>query len=324
MLTKEKSNKTKLVKYIAVIPIVLSMLIYVSCTDALEIEKPSEEVANAESTVMEDVITIINRTAFIDNNNNNKDISEGQLDIIINDLKQYKAANNSKINKEELDEYSYMMFRNLDNISPEDYEGYMKKNLDLYYFHTSYMLLKNILDEIDTEANRENIKLVIKLLVKPKMINRLQELNYVLPNKEKYAKAIASIERKEVNEDYSGQAEVPFTVLEQSPIFPGCDENETLEELKKCFSKSIATHINENFNIDIVKTHNLKGKQKIFIAFKIDEEGKAKDLKARAPHEALKAEAIRVINTLPTLKPGMHNGKAVTVNYTIPVIFMVD
>ncbi|PHS10803.1 MAG: blaR1 peptidase M56 family protein [Kordia sp.] len=129
---------------------------------------------------------------------------------------------------------------------------------------------------------------------------------------------------EEVDNDYSGQAEVPFTVIDKVPIYPGCDENATSEELKKCFSIGIATHINKNFNTDIAKTLNLVGKQKIFIGFKVDEYGQLKQVKARAPYKALAIEAERVINTLPVLKPGMHNGKAVTVAYSIPVIFDIQ
>jgi len=129
---------------------------------------------------------------------------------------------------------------------------------------------------------------------------------------------------KDVSDYNSGGSEVSFTSIDQAPIYPGCDENATLEELKKCFSKGIATHINKNFNTDISKTHNLVGKQKIFIGFKVDEYGQLKEVKARAPHEALAIEAERVIKILPVLKPGMHNGKAVTVAYSIPVIFNVD
>jgi len=135
---------------------------------------------------------------------------------------------------------------------------------------------------------------------------------------------LEGVEEGQVVKDYSDQAEVPFTTIDQAPIYPGCDENETFEELKKCFSKGITTHINQNFNTDIAKTHNLKGRQKIFIAFKVDEQGKLKDIKSRAPHVALATEAERVINTLPVLKPVVHNGKPVTVAFTIPVIFEIE
>ena len=47
------------------------------------------------------------------------------------------------------------------------------------------------------------------------------------------------------------------------------------------------------------------------------------DAKARAPHPRLVKEAIRVVNMLPKMKPGIHNGEAVVVPYSIPIIFQV-
>ena len=41
--------------------------------------------------------------------------------------------------------------------------------------------------------------------------------------------------------------DVPFAVLEKSPVFPGC-ENLNREQLKKCFTNGISTFVSENFN----------------------------------------------------------------------------
>ena len=44
-------------------------------------------------------------------------------------------------------------------------------------------------------------------------------------------------------------------------------------------------------------------------------------VRARAPHPNLKKEAIRVVNMIPKMKPGMQLGKAVIVPYSLPIIF---
>ena len=119
-------------------------------------------------------------------------------------------------------------------------------------------------------------------------------------------------------------SEISFKTLDQSPIFPGCDNNATSEELKKCFSKSISTHVAKNFNTKLAGDLNLSGRQKILVAFKIDKLGEITDVKVRAPHSELAKEAKRVINALPKLQPGMHDGKAVTVPYSLPIVFQVN
>jgi len=138
-------------------------------------------------------------------------------------------------------------------------------------------------------------------------------------------KLISNSELKKGYSDnvFEGES-VSFVEIDQAPVFPGCGENVTLEELKKCFSKSISQHVNNNFNVDLANSLGLKGKQKIYVAFKIDKEGLIKELRARAPHEKLKAEAIRVLSVLPVLKPGIHNGKPVSVLYSLPIIFEVN
>jgi hypothetical protein len=123
--------------------------------------------------------------------------------------------------------------------------------------------------------------------------------------------------------DYSNALEVPFAVIDQVPVFPHCDSLETNEERKICMAKGIQDHINKNFNTNIATKNNLVGKQRINVIFKIDKEGHIVDVRSRAPHPALKAEAIRVIKTLPKMIPGEHKGKKVIVPYSLPIVFQV-
>ncbi|WP_298494126.1 M56 family metallopeptidase [uncultured Algibacter sp.] len=116
--------------------------------------------------------------------------------------------------------------------------------------------------------------------------------------------------------------DIPFAVIEQPPVFPGC-ENLSANEQKKCMSKNISMHVNNNFNIKLADSLNLKGKQRINILFKIDNKGDVVDVRSRAGHDGLETEAIRVIKTLPKFKPGEYEGKQVNVLYSLPIIFAV-
>ncbi|MDD7886823.1 energy transducer TonB [Flavivirga sp. 57AJ16] len=117
--------------------------------------------------------------------------------------------------------------------------------------------------------------------------------------------------------------EVPFAVVEQVPVFPGC-EDLSREEQKDCISKSIAKHVNRNFNTELATQLGLIGRQRINVIFKIDTDGNIGEVRSRAPHPKLEEEAIRVIKTLPRMIPGKQKGKTVVVPYSLPIIFQVQ
>ena len=70
-------------------------------------------------------------------------------------------------------------------------------------------------------------------------------------------------------QDVVHHAEIPFAVIEQVPVYPGC-ESGTNDEQKKCMAKKISDHVNSNFNVKLANELKLKGKQKIYVQFKID------------------------------------------------------
>src|SRR5690554_6353115 len=119
----------------------------------------------------------------------------------------------------------------------------------------------------------------------------------------------------------SGDA-VPYAVIQKVPTYPGCTGDN--EALKECMSTKIAEAINANFNTDIAGALNLSGRQRITVQFKIDKTGTVTDIRARAPQPELEAEAIRVVNLLPKMTPGEHNGEQVGVLYTLPIIFEAE
>ena len=129
---------------------------------------------------------------------------------------------------------------------------------------------------------------------------------------------IAVEEEEDVVED------VPFLVIENVPIFPGCEGSN--KELRACFSSEMSKFVSKRFNSELASDLGLTtgSIQKIFVLFKIDKYGNIVDIKARAPHKKLQAEAIRVIRLLPKMTPGKQRGKAVGVRYGLPIVFKVE
>jgi protein TonB len=117
--------------------------------------------------------------------------------------------------------------------------------------------------------------------------------------------------------------EVPFAVIENVPIFPGCDKGNNAAK-KKCMSQEITKFVQRKFNTGFAGDLGLSGRQRISVIFKIDKSGSVFGVRARAPHPRLEKEATRVINLLPDMKPGKQRGEAVIVSYSLPIIFQVQ
>ena len=130
---------------------------------------------------------------------------------------------------------------------------------------------------------------------------------------------IEEVEVEEVEED----VEVPFSVIENVPEYPGCEKG-TNSEKRKCMSKKIEKFIQKKFNTDLAGDLGLTGKQRINVIFKIDKNGNVTGVRYRAPHPRLEKEAARVVNLLPKMKPGRQRGKAVVVPYSLPITFLVQ
>ena len=120
--------------------------------------------------------------------------------------------------------------------------------------------------------------------------------------------------------------EVPFAVIDEVPVYKGCNEGLNNSELKKCMSDKITKHVVKNFNTTIANSLGLPdGYVRVNVMFKIDKKGNITGIRSRAPHPKLEEEAIRVISLMPKLdEPGRQRGKPVIVPYSLPIMFKID
>ena len=118
--------------------------------------------------------------------------------------------------------------------------------------------------------------------------------------------------------------EVPFAVIEDIPVFPGCEtvaKNRRLE----CFQEQMAKHIKKNQQYpERAMEDGVQGR--VSVLFVIDKDGSITNVQVRGPKggELLEKEAKRVIEKLPKFKPGMQRGKAVKVKYSQPITFKLQ
>ncbi|MFC2127678.1 energy transducer TonB [Bacteroidota bacterium] len=136
-----------------------------------------------------------------------------------------------------------------------------------------------------------------------------------------------AVEVEEIIEEDEGEEvveDVPFAIIEDIPVFPGCEKG-TKDEKKACFSKQISKFINRKFNANLASDLGLSaGKKRIFVMFKIDKTGSITEIRARAPHPRLQKEAERVVKMLPKMIPGKQRGRPVAVRYSLPISFQVE
>ena len=117
---------------------------------------------------------------------------------------------------------------------------------------------------------------------------------------------------------------VPYTSIQEVPIFPGCEK--VIESKRRaCFDKKMSKHIQRKFNGNLHNQLGLSsGVKKIFVQFLITKTGDIKVINARAPHKKLMNEGKRVVKKLPKMIPGKQNGENVGVKYTLPISFEVE
>lgn len=99
-----------------------------------------------------------------------------------------------------------------------------------------------------------------------------------------------------------------FEIVEVMPVFPGG-------------MSALMKYIGENIKYpEEAKKKNMQGR--VYVAFIVNQDGSISDTRIiRGASPLLDAEALRVIGSMPKWKPGMQKGKAVRVQYSVPVVF---
>ena len=102
-----------------------------------------------------------------------------------------------------------------------------------------------------------------------------------------------------------------YIVVEQMPEFPGGD-------------KALMDFVKDNIQYPTdARKRGIQGR--VFANFIVEPDGNLSDIKIlRGIGGGCDEEAIRVIESMPKFIPGMQNGEAVRVSYTIPVIFRLE
>jgi beta-lactamase regulating signal transducer with metallopeptidase domain len=301
MMTKNKSKQVKKVKYLLLLPMLLSMLIYTSC-DQNQIDE--SDTVELDKSKFSTVKSVDNLPYFI--------MDEVELD----------KGNKNKTGHEFHSRVRSLVLQNFNSAILKD----INLSKDRFKIYSVF--------DVNTKGEIENIKIraphpklkeetervlnLLPTLVPAKKDGKFVAMRYTLPISYKTGKSNKDIK---AIDDYKN--DVPFAIIEEVPVYPGCTG--TREEKAACLNMKIKKFVVKNFNINVSKSLGLpKGRKKIWVVFRIDKEGNVVDVNARAPHPKLKEEAERLAKMLPKMVPGKQRGKPVGMKYTLPISFNIE
>ncbi|WP_417785995.1 M56 family metallopeptidase [Tenacibaculum sp.] len=259
MMTKTQSKKVKQLKYLLLIPLLGSMVLYTACS--------SEEVKM--NKVEKQPVTV------------------------------YKSEDGRIVKKPST--------------------GYQSKYLDLFLGKELPNTKEYSIDEL-TEEEKEEYLALLNGFNKEGM----PQLNIRVFEAENGRKMVAfDFMGKNENQEktnYQDSEEVPFSMMDKVPTFPGCVEGD-----KTCFNRSLQEFVQENFDTSIANGLGLdSGKKRLYVRFKIDKKGNVTDIKVRAPHPTLKLHVEELAQKLPQMQPGEKDGKIVATGFVLPITFNVE
>ncbi len=195
-----------------------------------------------------------------------------------------------------------------------------------------------IIEKTQSKNNKSNNKVVKVVKREPKSIDKIETIKddnlkkietTVFKDTEDDQKDEVKIEKitdadiQQVDPDEVPEEEIPFSMIEKAPEFPGCKGTDT--EKKQCFSDKVKKIVMRKFNVDLAQELGLsEGKKRISVQFIIDKDGNVTDIVARGPHKRLEKEAKRVIKLLPKMIPAQQGKNNVNVRFNLPINFIVE
>ncbi|MFT5257878.1 MAG: bla regulator protein BlaR1 [Arenicella sp.] len=305
MMKKKQSKKMNQLKYLVLIPVLLSMLFYTSCSSSRKVNK--NEVTKKEEIIeIQKIEEITESVSFIkiEKGPTFPGCDIGDKDCFSKNVQKHFSRNfNSKL-------------PNSLGLSAGKKRVFIGFKVDV----------NGGVVDVKVRAPHPKLKAEVLRVMKtlPKMLpgqikGENVAVNYTIPFTLLIDKVPFSSKAK-MSKEKSLDGSVNFMSIETAPTFPGCSTGD-----KDCFSKMVQKHFSRNFDAKLPNSLGLSaGKKRVFIGFKVAVNGDIVDVQARAPHIKIKEEVIRVMRSLPKMMPGKQDGKNVVVNYNIPFTLMVD
>lgn len=102
--------------------------------------------------------------------------------------------------------------------------------------------------------------------------------------------------------------DISFTIVDTPPRYPGC-KGGNIAFLKECFRNKVESLIADNFDFKQFEKTISKGDHRVFVTFRILEDGTIDQLDIRTPYNSIEKETLRVLADIPLFEPALHNEK---------------
>ncbi len=291
MATKNKSKQIIKLKYLVVIPVLLLMLIYTSCSNEIN-ENNIVEIENIIPYKNLDQVPYLANTKETDNENRKMELLLKLTTIPFENINYELIKNTPK----ELKNEKYFLLLKFIVDQNGNNTLYNKNEIPKYFLSEAEKLIMLIPKIIPGEKDGKKVNTTLVMAL------------------------ITNTDASETTNSI-----IPFSQIDKIPVYPGCENFITNKEKSNCLNRKIKGHISENFDVNLAQNLGLSlGKKRISVQFIINKNGEIEDVKSRAPHPKLQEEAIRIIELLPKMKAGEENGKKVKVRYNLPITFNIE
>jgi len=307
MMTKNKSRQRSMLKYVAMLPIALVLVLILSQKDVLANLKAND--------------------TFIENKNGaNLNVSPEKVLGDVDEMPRFPGCEDVADKKEQkicsMKKIIGFMSNNLkypEAAKKQGIEGTVF--IDFVVKEDGSLANFKILEEIGGGCGDEALRVMQmmpkwipgKFEGKPVSVKFKMPVKFKLPAEDK----AENISDQEV-----------FMVVENMPVFPGCAGIEDGFEKKKCSNKHLFEFIYSN--VKYPKDALKKGIEgKVLVKFVVDKDGNVmKPSLVTDPGVDLGKEVLRVINLMNEMPekwtPGQQGGKNVSVAMTLPVVFKAE
>ncbi len=103
-----------------------------------------------------------------------------------------------------------------------------------------------------------------------------------------------------------------------TPIWPGCADSR--QTPSRCFGNKLRSHIIRTYRYpEEAITERLSGT--VTVEFIVNNKGKVEVIEVKGGHRYLQREAIRIVRSIPKMKPGKWGKKPISVAYEVPITF---
>lgn len=298
MMNKSKSPTRKLAKYLAILPVALSLVAFNSCTN----KKQQAENENADTVV---------ETVAPSPENEKKD-SVDEVFTVVEHQPEFPGG------KEALMKYLADNLKYPVDAQQKGLDGRVICNfvVEKDGSISDVEVVRGAAPSLDKEAVR-----AIETMPKwnpGKQNGQVVRVRYTLPVIFKLNGTIRFVppvikkdEDKKKSEAVKEKgSEDVFTVVEHQPEFPGGQS-------------AMMKYITDNLRYPDIPGDGIQGR--VICTFIVEKDGSISDVKVvKGVDPSLDKEAVRMIESMPKWKPGMHSEQAVRTRFSLPVTFRLQ